>query len=152
MTTNIAPTHPLIRIRDSASIQDAAKLMCDMSMGTLGVDNHEHEFIGLITERDLMWAMAQAKDPVETAVKDVVNDYPIVVHGPVSNIEAARRMRTAHLRHLIVRSRGELRIVSMRDLMNGFIGDHETVARPHTTSASELRRMFGDSFAGYYQG
>lgn len=149
MTTQMAPTHPLIRIRETASIQEAAQLMCDMSMGTLGVDNHDHEFIGLITERDLMWAVAQGKDPLETTVKDVLNDFPIVVEGPISDIDAARRMGKAHVRHLIVSGHGDLRIVSMRDLMNVFVEDHGTVQRKHPTSASELRRMFGEKLAGY---
>lgn len=149
MTAQVAPTHPLISIRVSASIQEAAQLMCDMSMGTLGVQTHEHEFIGLVTERDLIWAVAQGKDPLETTVLDVVNDFPIVVEGPISDIDATRRMRKAHVRHLIVSGRGDLRIVSMRDLMDQFVGEAETIERPHTTTASELRRMFGEKCSGY---
>src|SRR5680860_1029417 len=77
MKSQVVPTRSLIRIRGSASIQEAAQLMCDMSMGALGVDDVEHEFLGLVTERDLMWAAALGKDPIETPVKEIVNDFPI---------------------------------------------------------------------------
>lgn len=100
-------------------LKGAAQLMCDMSMGALGVNNPDHNFIGLITERDLMWAVAQGKDPFETRVKDVVNDFPIVVDAPISADDAARRMMSGHVRHLIV-------------------GDGS-----HTASTCEMRRMFG---------
>ncbi|MGH2729042.1 MAG: CBS domain-containing protein [Actinomycetota bacterium] len=148
MSTQPAPTHPLIRIRESASIQEAAQLMCDMSMGALGVDGADHQFVGLITERDLMWATAQGKDPFQTLAKEIVNDFPIVVDGPLSSAESARRMIEGHVRHLIVHQSGNLRIVSMRDLLPDCLSLSDVTAPAHAASASELRMMFGGTPAG----
>ena len=139
-------TRSLIRMRKSASIQEAARLMCDMSMGALGVDDDEHGFVGLITERDLMWAVAQGKDPLETRVKEIVNDFPIVVDAPISSEEAARRMISGHVRHLIIRDNDDLRILSMRDLLTRFVNSPTAEGSTQAASGKELHRMFGAAF------
>lgn len=146
MSTHVAPTHSMIRIRGTASIQAAASLMCDLSRGALGVDGPDHQFIGLITERDLLWALAQGKDPIETAVKEVVNDFPIIIDGPISPIKAARRMRAGHVRHLIIRYQDDLHVLSMRDLLSELLDDMGSAGVEHPASLSELRQMFGARF------
>ena len=135
----------LMRIRASATLEDAARLMCDMSMGALGVDDANHRFVGLVTERDLLWAMAQGKDPGQTSVSDVVNDFPIVVHGPISSAKAAERMISAHVRHLLVREDDRLGIVSLRDVVRELLVE-TSLTSSHPASAAELRRMFGNAF------
>lgn len=140
MNATPAPTHPLVRIRSSATIREAAQLMCDMSMGALGVDDASHEFIGIYTERDVMWNIAQGKDPEKVPLSEVLNDFPVVVDGPVSSLEAAVRMLEAHVRHLIVRDRGELRIVSSRDLVKD---DIRHGAGEALLAHTELAHMFG---------
>ena len=148
MSVHVAPTHSMIRIRGTASIQAAASLMCDLSRGALGVDGPAHQFIGLITERDLLWALAQGKDPNETTVKEVVNDFPIIIDGPISPIKAAKRMRAGHVRHLIVRYHEDLHVLSMRDLLSEFLDDLSSAGVEHPASLSELRQMFGAGFMG----
>jgi CBS-domain-containing membrane protein len=54
-------THPLISIRSSATVQDAARLMADCSIAALGVLDKDRRFTGIVTERDLSWFVAQAK-------------------------------------------------------------------------------------------
>ncbi len=134
----------LIRIRGSATLEDAARLMCDMSMGALGVDDPDHRFVGLVTERDLLWAMAQGKDSGQTTVNEVVNDFPIVLDGPVSYAKATERMMSAHVRHLLVREGDRLGIVSLRDVVKESL-DY-TSAGTLPASTAELRRMFGKAF------
>lgn len=140
-------TRSLIRIRGSASIREAARLMCDMSMGALGVDDANHEFLGLVTERDLIWAVAQGR-ALDAPVEDIVNDFPIVVDGPLTVESAARRMIAGHVRHLVVREPQDLGIVSMRDLLPSLLGARDPAAPARVASTSELRRMFGTSLAG----
>jgi predicted transcriptional regulator len=143
MTRKDAPTLPLIRMDVSATLQDAAHLMCDMSMGAMGVDDAKGDFIGLVTERDILWAVAQGKDPEFTTLRDVLNDFPIVIEGAITTEDAARKMRQAHVRHLIIREREMLRIVSMRDLLIEYLDEE---APEHLASLTEMYRMFGSSF------
>ncbi|HZK50268.1 MAG TPA: CBS domain-containing protein [Actinomycetota bacterium] len=128
-----------------ATLEEAARLMCDMSMGALGVDDADHHFVGLVTERDLLWAMAQGKDSGQTTVGDVVNDFPILVDAPISSEKAAERMMTAHVRHLLVREDDRLGIVSLRDVVRELLVEPSSTST-HPASAAELRRMFGKAF------
>ena len=143
MKTKDAPTLPLIRMDATSSLQDAAHLMCDMSMGAMGVDDAHGDFIGLVTERDILWGVAQGKDPETTTLRDILNDFPIVVQGPISTQDAARKMRQAHVRHLIIRQVEGLRIVSMRDLLIEYLDEE---GPEHLASLTEMYRMFGSSF------
>jgi len=144
MNEAVASTHTLIRVHDRTSIQNAAQLMCDMSIGAVGVDDAEGRLVGLITERDLLWTIAERLDP-STDVKEVMNPEPVVVDGPVSPAEALEVMVSGHFRHLIVREGDDdLRILSMRDLSAST--DTDSISHgmnQHAASASELRRMFG---------
>ncbi|MGH2826186.1 MAG: CBS domain-containing protein [Actinomycetota bacterium] len=145
MSSEAMTIRSLIRIRGSATLEDAARLMCDMSMGALRVDDADSCFVGLITERDLLWAMAQGKDPEGTPVGDVVNNFPIMVDGPISSEKAAERMMSAHVRHLLVREGDRLGVVSLRDVVRGSLVDTSSTCT-HSASAAELRRMFGKAF------
>jgi CBS domain-containing protein len=88
-------------------------------MGALGVTDAHGRFAGIVTERDLTWFVAQGRDATGTSVGSVVNDFPVVVEAPITSSAALERMRTARVRHLILREEGAHRIVSMRDLATG---------------------------------
>jgi signal-transduction protein with cAMP-binding, CBS, and nucleotidyltransferase domain len=140
-TTGKVETRDLLRIRGSASIKDAAQLMCDMSYGALGVDDEHHDFSGLVTERDLLWAVAKGLPPEDTPLSEIVNDFPIVVEGPIGPDQALAKMASSHVRHLLIKEGHDLRILSMRDLM---VAHLEHTEEGHTfASAAELRRMLG---------
>lgn len=141
-TIGVLQSRDLIRMRDTATLQEAAKLMCDMSMGALGVNGPDYRFLGLVTERDLLWALAEGKDGLKTTLAEVVNDFPIIAEGPIGPDEALRRMTHAHVRHLLIREQGDLRIVSMRDLVSAHI-DHSATHGHSFASAAELKRMLG---------
>lgn len=142
MGKRIAPTFPLIRIRGSATVREAAQLISDLSIGALGVDGPDHVFIGLFTERDLAWTIAQGMNPADTLVEEVVNDLPVVVDGPVTIEQAARKMTDAHVRHLLVKVDDDLRIVSMRNLIRGYVENPSAEENEHTASAAEMRRWY----------
>lgn len=109
-------THPMIAIREDATVREAAALMADYRIGAVGVLGEAKELRGIFTERDLVSLVALGRDTETMLLCDVANDYPVVVEGPVSTSEAAELMRKARIRHLVVSHRGEHRIVSIRDL------------------------------------
>lgn len=109
--------HPLFWIRSSASVQEAAEVMSTRSIGALGVRDEDHCFVGIVTERDLTWFVANDGNPRFKRVGDIVNDFPVIEDAPITTEEATHRMTTAHVRHLVIRQGGEYGIVSMRDVM-----------------------------------
>jgi predicted transcriptional regulator len=141
MKERMAPTFPLIRIRGSASVRESAQLMSDLSIGALGIDSDDHVFMGLFTERDLAWTIARGKDPLTTRIEEVVNDLPIIVEGPLTIEQAARKMTDAHVRHLLVRQDDDLRIVSMRNLIRDYI-ESQPLSTDHHAAAAEMRRWY----------
>ena len=148
--TATVETHPLISIRSEATVQEAARLMADCSIGALGVLGNATQFVGIITERDLSWFVAQAKDASATTVAEIVNDFPVVVDGPIEDAEALERMRSARIRHLLVRVGDAIRIVSMRDyvLQRSGEGEKELTARnlmkaPRVRGRRDVSGMFG---------
>ncbi len=110
-------THPLISMRDSETVSEAARLMVECGIGAIGVLDDHKRFAGILTERDITWLVARGEVASETLLKGVVNDFPVVVDAPVSEQEARERMARAHLRHLIVREGDDYRIASKRDLV-----------------------------------
>ena len=115
--STIVETRPLISMHPTASVQEAAQMMNDCSIACLGVLDKNKNFAGIVTERDITAFVARGKDPTESRVSEIVNEFPVVMDGPVSDESAIERMRSAHIRHLIVRNGGAFRILSMRDLM-----------------------------------
>jgi CBS domain-containing protein len=126
-------TQPLISVRSTATVKDAARLMADCSIGALGVLDEHKEFAGIITERDLTWFVAQGLESSETAVSEVVNDFPIVLDGPVDEVTAIDRMHSGHIRHLIVHDDDGFRVVSMRDVLH-----HPEVEQPAVLTATDV--------------
>lgn len=112
MTTKLE-THPLISTRASETVSEAARLMSDYDIGAIGVLGDIKRFVGIFTERDLTWLVAQGKVASEILLEEVVNDFPVVVDAPISEQDARERMARAHIRHLIVRDRDDYRMSPM---------------------------------------
>lgn len=110
-------TNSLIGIVSSTRLNDVARVLTDKNVGALGVYAHNaRTLIGVITERDLVHALARGLDLAQTPVSEVMTSAPIVAEGPISRWEAARLMHEGNVRHLIVRDGEGHRIVSIRDV------------------------------------
>lgn len=118
-------THPMISIRATATVKDAARLMADCSIGAVGVLASDGDFMGIVTERDLTWFVAKGHDSAATRVTEITNDFPVILDAPLDQRTAIERMHAGRIRHLIVHDDDGYRLVSMRDLvripqMDGF--------------------------------
>jgi CBS domain-containing protein len=124
--TEMVVTRPLVSMRASASVVEAADLMCNFSIGALGVLDRDKKFVGIITERDVLWLVAQKRATEDTLLQDVVNDFPVVVEGPITPSDALDQMRRSRIRHLIVKEGDDYRMVSIRDVAFREISAEET--------------------------
>ena len=107
----------LYTVPATESLAGAARTMCDRSLGALGITWPDGKLAGIVTERDVTWCVAQGRDPATTVIADVMNDFPVMLEGPISRLEASVRMRDAHVRHLLVEEDGAVGIVSMWDIL-----------------------------------
>ena len=107
------------------SLADAAIRMRDHGVGSLAVLDGD-ELAGILTERDLLRAMADGAAPHVTRVGTYMSA-PAVVSSPEADIAAALHLMVEHdVRHLPVVAAGQLKgMVSARDLLVVEAGAHE---------------------------
>ena len=127
--------------RPGDTLAEAARKMWDQQTGSLVVMEGD-DLAGIITERDVLKAVATGTDLEKTRVDDVMTREVITINAGSSLREAARVMTDKWIRHLPVMERGKLvGIVSQRDLA-GVLGAalHEPEALEQLVDASELAR------------
>jgi CBS domain-containing protein len=99
------------------SLADAAKRMRDHGVGSLAVLDGE-ELVGILTERDVLWATADGAAAHRTTVSTYMSSPPVVVSPDTDVVEAGRLMVKWDVRHLPVVALGQLRgMISARDLL-----------------------------------
>ncbi len=102
------------------SLRSAAERMWRQQTGSLIIAEGD-ELIGIITERDLLRAVALGADPDKTTVDDAMTTQVFTVPPDMQLQDAAREMAARWIRHLPVVGSGKiLGIVSMRDVTGVF--------------------------------
>jgi CBS domain-containing protein len=107
----------IVSVAPSASVREAARTMSGAGVGSAIVLDGPR-LAGIVTERDVLGAVAGPADLDETEVAKVMTR-DVVVVGPDWEIyEAAAEMAARHIRHLVVGEHGlVLGVVSVRDLL-----------------------------------
>lgn len=113
-------TRASVTDRPGETLQFAANRMWRQQTGSLLIMDGA-ELVGIITERDLMRAVARGYDVASTSVAEAMSK-DIEVVGPQSTLhEAARIMAARWIRHLPVVEDGRvLGMISQRDLVGVF--------------------------------
>jgi len=117
MTLGDFMSRKVLSVAPEDTIGEAAQLMADANVGSSVVLEHGR-LIGILTERDLLRAMAQRVHPSEARVREWMTAEPVAVSESTSADEAARLMVEHGFRHLpIVDGDRTLGVVSLRDVM-----------------------------------
>jgi len=130
-------------VTDAASdtLAEAAARMWNAQTGSLLVMEGQ-QLMGIVTERDLLRAVANGQDPKAIPLKDIMRT-DVITCGPQTSLkEAARLMATKWIRHLPVVDSGRVvGIISQRDL-TGVLAEalHEPEALHQLVEASSLVR------------
>jgi len=123
------------------TLAEAARKMWEQQTGSLVVLEGE-TLAGIITERDILKAVATGTELEKTRVEDVMVRDLVTIHPGASLREAASVMTDKWIRHLPVIDQGKLvGILSQRDLA-GVLGSalNEPEALERLVDASELAR------------
>ncbi len=107
----------VLSVAPEDTIGEAAQRMADANVGSSVVLEHGR-LIGILTERDLLRAMAQRVHPSEARVREWMTAEPMAVSESTTADEAARLMVENGFRHLpVVDGDRTLGVVSLRDVM-----------------------------------
>jgi CBS domain-containing protein len=113
----------LVTVGPTHTLAQAAKLMSAKRVGSAIVLTDESP--GILSERDVLRAVADGADPNAATVGDYMTWNAIVATSGWDTMEAARTMLEHGFRHLVVidgASAHEVGILSIRDLMAGILG------------------------------
>ncbi len=115
-------TAPTATVRPSATLREATHSLAADGLGLLVVvdPNGVH---GVLSERDVIRAVAEGGDLDEERVRDHATEEIVTVADTTSVLDAATAMTAAEVRHLAV-TQGEniIGVVSVRDLVAVFVG------------------------------
>jgi CBS domain-containing protein len=126
----------VFRLGPGASLSEAASLMRVGGFGSVAVCEADR-LIGILTETDLVRAIADRRDPKLTAVADYMSRDPVTADLKDDRIEVAERMASNGFRHLPVVEHGRLiGMVSARDLLR--LEARPAARRRGTSAASAL--------------
>jgi CBS domain-containing protein len=100
------------------TLRDAAAKMTEKGTGAALVFDDESPAPRIITERDILNALGEGKDPDSAKVAEHMSDSVISAPPDWSLERAAEEMVKLGIRHLVVVDRGELvGVLSMRDIV-----------------------------------
>jgi CBS domain-containing protein len=119
---------PVATIRSTDTLRDAARALATEGLGLLVVVDHRG-VMGVLSERDLVRAMADDADLDLERVRDHATTDLVSVEEDASVVEAAAAMAGAEVRHLAVARRGVITgVVSVRDVVNVLLETAEVAA------------------------
>ena len=116
-------------VEKQATVSEVASLMTSKNVGSiLIIDKEKNEYIGIITERDIVRkVVAKGVDANSYMVKGVMSSPLVTIDSSKTIFEAGDLMDQKKVRHLGVTENGDLvGVVSIRDLINPTQYDDES--------------------------
>ncbi len=118
---DIMTTPPLV-VSPDEDVVSIAKKMLEHGYGSALVVEDD-KLIGIVTERDLLYALAQGDEGIQLKARDVMSEDPITVKAKTDIMEAIKIMKDANVRHLpVVDDRGRpVGVVAFRDILESLM-------------------------------
>jgi CBS domain-containing protein len=140
-------TSPVVSVRPERALRQAAQVMMEHRTGsTVVLDGGA--LVGILTERDLLHAVATGMDLDRTRVEQLMSR-DVKTIGPDWEVyEATAEMAAEHIRHLVVSTNGQVvGVLSVRDVLLAgqrvelAAGNWAVLRDPLTFTVRERRRL-----------
>ena len=129
---------PLYKVAPDATVFEGLKLLSDHGVGAMVVMDGD-KLAGVLSERDYTRKVAlQGRNSRETLIAEIMSTNVITVAPKTGTRECMALMSQYKIRHLPVVDNGKvLGMISIRDIMDDIIADHEqTIAQLQTYISS----------------
>jgi CBS domain-containing protein len=126
-----AMTKPVLVVGPEHTVRQVAQLMTQRRVGSAIVVDPEAAGVGIMTERDVLYAIGRGLDPdVERATSHLTWD--VVYAGPDWTLDdAAAAMLRGGFRHLVVMDADEvLGVISVRDIIRVWSEQRSDLRQP----------------------
>lgn len=118
MDVREAMSDVVLRLGPTHTVREAARRMTERGVGAAVIDDPDATGPGILTERDVLRALATGADPDATAIGDFLTPSAVTADPTWSLEDAAATMLRGNFRHLVVVEDGRtVGVVSVRDLM-----------------------------------
>lgn len=124
-----AMSKAVLQVGPDHTLRKVAQMMSERRVGSAVVLDPESEGLGIITERDILNALANGLDPDTARSADHIT-WDVVYAGPHWTLEeAAAAMVRGGFRHLVVMDGDELLgVISVRDIVRCWVQNDAPVA------------------------
>jgi CBS domain-containing protein len=120
-------TRDVVTLEAGAPIRDAARLMAEKKIGSVGV-REDAGLVGLVTERDLVVSVLARAGNANQPIREAMRPGIPRVAADASEAECAALMRDHGTRHLLVEDKGQIiGVVSMRDIIQLMLDEKQFV-------------------------
>lgn len=118
----------VLTVGPNHTLRQAARMMAERNVGSAIILDPDGEGPGIITERDILRALAADNDVDTEVVADHLNTNATVTESRASLEEAAEAMVKSGFRHLVVVDGPRVvGVVSMRDVVRCWVGANRPV-------------------------
>lgn len=112
---------PVIETPPDADLHQVCETLACGGVGLLVVAENSH-VEGVVSERDVIQALAGRRDPATTRARHIANSSLIWCDAEATVAEVAEQMMASYVRHVLVEQGGVLvGVVSARDLLGTFV-------------------------------
>lgn len=111
--------HLVFSIGEDASLKSVIDALASHGIGSLVVTNAQHDAVGIISERDVIRSLSRDVNAMKKTAADIMTRHVLTCSPEDTAAEVTERMSRAGIRHLPVKSAGEIvGLISARDLLD----------------------------------
>ena len=112
------------RVTQDANLWEIAEALVEADVGALAVVDDDDNVHGVVSERDLVRALAVRRDPSSTKARAIAQTRLVWCDANSAVAEVAEQMMDRYVRHVLVEEDGRVfGIVSARDLLGASAAD-----------------------------
>lgn len=123
--------HDIITISSTSTVREASDMLAEKNIGSLVVTTPNEELIGVLSERDIVHALAaEGGNSLHLTVRDIIDQVPETCSPDDDVKDLIAFVTRKRVRHLPVQDDGSLMgIISVGDLLKTRLEEMETEQR-----------------------